>query len=100
MLPTNFLLLAAAAIPMATALRSKTQDGPGVFGWCDFTWANANKVQNVQCGAGDRAGDSHPVFSEVRQTFSIIIQGQLYSRGSEYFANVQRWNAAEFVKYF
>lgn len=66
MLTKNILLLVATAIPMASALRSETNpNARGVYGWCDFTWANANKVQGVACGARDRAADGHPVFAEV-----------------------------------
>ncbi|KAF2625134.1 hypothetical protein BU25DRAFT_460606 [Macroventuria anomochaeta] len=62
MLVQKILILAAAATPMASALRSKGSR-TGVSGWCDFTWANANKVQNVQCGAKDTANDDHPVYA-------------------------------------
>ena len=67
MLAKNILFIVATAMPMANALRSQTgKNNPGVYGWCDFTWANANKVQNVQCGARDQSADSHSVFAEVR----------------------------------
>lgn len=49
---------------LAAASRS-TAKGTGVSGWCDFTWSNTHKVTNVQCGATDTKGDSHPVFSEL-----------------------------------
>lgn len=64
MLTKNILLLSVATVPMASALRSQ-KSAPGVYGWCDFTWANANKVQNVQCGARDTANDDHPVYALV-----------------------------------
>jgi hypothetical protein len=64
MLAKQFLLLATTAMPMASALRS-SKTATGVTGWCDFTWANANKVQNVQCGAKDTACDSHSVYALV-----------------------------------
>lgn len=60
----NAVFLSAAAMPMVSALRSQ-KTAPGVYGWCDFTWANAHKVQNVQCGAGDLANDDHPVYAVV-----------------------------------
>lgn len=64
MLVKNVLILSAAAMPLASALRSEKR-ATGVYGWCDFTWANAHKVQNVQCGAGDLANDDHPVYALV-----------------------------------
>jgi len=59
------LLAALSATPLVSALRSETGMHPEVYGWCDFTWANAHKVQNVQCGAEDRKCDSHPVYAMV-----------------------------------
>lgn len=38
MLTKNIIFLAATV-----ALRSQ-KNTPGVYGWCDFTWANANKA--------------------------------------------------------
>ena len=64
MLTQNIFLLATTVVPMASALRS-AKDASGVYGWCDFTWANANKVQNVQCGAKDTGCDAHSVYAFV-----------------------------------
>jgi hypothetical protein len=65
------LLLTVISSPLlATALRSETDKSGGVYGWCDFTWANSHKVQNVQCGAKDLKCDSHPVY--VTASLSIL----------------------------
>ncbi|KAK5661884.1 hypothetical protein OQA88_9992 [Cercophora sp. LCS_1] len=63
MQPKSLLLALLSSPLLATALRSETRNEPEVYGWCDFTWANAHKVQNVQCGAKDRKCDAHSVYA-------------------------------------
>ncbi|KAJ4992568.1 hypothetical protein SVAN01_01951 [Stagonosporopsis vannaccii] len=58
----SVIIPSAAAMPIASALRS-SKTASGVYGWCDFIWASAHKVQNVQCGAGDLANNDHPVYA-------------------------------------